>query len=441
MTNFLLRPEENDLPPSVRAAVAAQQDKSERLIGWIQLAIIVTFGLLYAVARKTTPMHTIITPSVITLYFMFTVVRLFMAYRWRLNFWLLMGSILIDMGLLYGLIWSFHIQYHQPASFYLKVPTLLYVFIFIALRALRFEVRYVILAGLAAALGWLAMIGYVIFIDPHDNMITRDYVQYMTSNSILIGGEIDKIITMLMVTAILALVIHMARQLLTSSYAEGQAKQNLARFFDPEVARRIGRRGEEIMAGSGEARDVAILNLDLRGFTRMSTQLKPQDVMAILADYQSAMVPIIQREGGAIDKFLGDGIMATFGAVQRQEDYAARACRALEAAMAVSADWAGHQREMGRPALSVNGAVASGRVVVGAVGDESRLEFTVIGDAVNLSAKLEKHNKSIGTRGIVAADTYAAALAQGFKPDAAHRPIALSPVAGLAQPMDLVALA
>jgi adenylate cyclase len=441
MTNFLLRPEENDLPPSVRAAVAAQQDKSERLIGWIQLAIIVTFGLLYAVARKTTPMHTIITPSVITLYFMFTVVRLFMAYRWRLNFWLLMGSILIDMGLLYGLIWSFHIQYHQPASFYLKVPTLLYVFIFIALRALRFEVRYVILAGLAAALGWLAMVGYVIFVDPHDNMITRDYVQYMTSNSILIGGEIDKIITMLMVTAILALVIHMARQLLTSSYAEGQAKQNLARFFDPEVARRIGRRGEEIMAGSGEARDVAILNLDLRGFTRMSTQLKPQDVMAILADYQSAMVSIIQREGGAIDKFLGDGIMATFGAVQRQEDYAARACRALEAAMAVSADWAGHQREMGRPALSVNGAVASGRVVVGAVGDESRLEFTVIGDAVNLSAKLEKHNKSIGTRGIVAADTYAAALAQGFQPDTAHRPIAQSPVAGLAQPMDLVALA
>ena len=441
MPDLLMRHEEDELPPSVRAAVAARQDKSERLIGWIQLAIIVTFGVLYTLARKTTPMQTPITPTAIGLYFAFTLIRLYMAYRWRLNFWLLAGSILIDMGLLYGLIWSFHIQYHQPASFYLKAPTLLYVFIFISLRALRFEVRYVVLAGLAAALGWLAMVAYVVYADPQNNMITRDYIQYLTSNTVLLGGEFDKIISMLMVTGIIALAIHIARQMLTSSFAEGQAKQNLARFFDPEVARRIGRRGDEIMAGTGEARDVAILNLDLRGFTRMSTRLKPQEVMAILADYQSAMVPIIQREGGAIDKFLGDGIMATFGAVQRQADYAARACRALEAAMAVSADWAGRQQEMGRPALSVNGAVASGRVVVGAVGDESRLEFTVIGDAVNLSAKLEKHNKAIGTRAIVAADTYAAAIAQGYKATPAHRPLARSPVAGVAAPMDLVAIA
>lgn len=441
MPDLLMRHEEDELPPSVRAAVAARQDKSERLIGWIQLAIIVTFGVLYALARKTTPTQNIITPTAIGLYLGFTVIRLLLAYRWRLNFWLLAGSIVIDMSLLYGLIWSFHIQYGQPASFYLKAPTLLYVFIFISLRALRFEVRYVVMAGIAAALGWLAMIGYVVFADPHDNMITHDYRLYMTSNTILLGAEFDKIISMLMVTGIIALAIHIARQMLTSSYVEGQAKQNLSRFFDPEVARRIGRRGEEIMAGTGEARDVAILNLDLRGFTKMSTKLKPQEVMAILADYQSTMVPIIQREGGAIDKFLGDGIMATFGAVQRQEDYAARACRALEAAMAASADWAGRQHEMGRPALSVNGAVASGRVVVGAVGDESRLEFTVIGDAVNLSAKLEKHNKSIGTRAVIAADTYAAALSQGLEAKETHRRLPQSTVAGVTQPMDLVAVA
>ena len=86
----------------------------------------------------------------------------------RLPAWLLALSIIIDMALLFGLIWSFHLQYAQPPSFYLKAPTLLYVFIFIALRALRFEAKYVVFAGLAAALGWLAMVLYVVFVDPDE---------------------------------------------------------------------------------------------------------------------------------------------------------------------------------------------------------------------------------------------------------------------------------
>ena len=83
--------------------------------------------------------------------------------------------------LLMALIWSFHLQYKQPASFYLKVPTLLYVFIFIALRGLRFQARFVIIAGVAAAVGWLLMVVYAITVDPANSMITRNYVKYMTS--------------------------------------------------------------------------------------------------------------------------------------------------------------------------------------------------------------------------------------------------------------------
>ena len=116
--------------------------------------------------------------------------------------WFLTLSVAADLTLLMMLIWSFHIQYDQPASFYLKAPTLLYVFIFIALRALRFETRFVLLAGLFSALGWLALVFYVVSIDPQDNMITRDYVAYMTSNTILLGAEFDKVISILMVTGI-----------------------------------------------------------------------------------------------------------------------------------------------------------------------------------------------------------------------------------------------
>src|SRR5687768_15759024 len=179
-----------DLPPAVRARITALQDQSEKLIGWIQLAIVILFGVLYGLSRQTVPMGTaiwLLTPAAIGLYFIATVVRLVMSYRIRMGFWLLAGSIAIDMALLYSLIWSFHLQYTQPASFYLKAPTQQYVYIFIALRALRFEVQYVVLAGIAAALGWLAMVGYVVLADPADAMITRDYIHYMTSNSVLLG--------------------------------------------------------------------------------------------------------------------------------------------------------------------------------------------------------------------------------------------------------------
>jgi adenylate cyclase len=89
----------------------------------------------------------------------------------------------------------------------------------------------------------------------------------------------------------------------------------------------------------------------------------------------------------------------------------------------------------------VNGALASGRVLFGAVGDDSRLEYTVIGQAVNLSAKLEKANKDLATRALCDAATYDLALAQGYRPTGWQVPLPAAEVAGLPQPLDLVCLA
>jgi adenylate cyclase len=161
----------------------------------------------------------------------------------------------------------------------------------------------------------------------------------------------------------------------------------------------------------------------------------------VLAGYQQRMVPIIQRHGGAIDKFLGDGIMATFGATRPLQDYAARAMAALEDCMGAAADWSAEQAAQGRPPLTINGALASGRIVAGAVGDATRLEYTVIGDAVNLSAKLEKHNKVQGCRALALKETYEAALAQGYEPRGQHRVLRGIAVGGVAVPVDLVSVA
>ena len=127
-----------------------------------------------------------------------------------------MFSIIVDMALLFGLIWSFHVQYDQPATFYLKAPTLMYVFIFIALRALRFEAGFVVFAGLSAACGWLMMSYYSIASTGMES-VTRNYVEYLTSNTILIGAEWDKVISILVVTGILAAVISRGQDLLKSA--------------------------------------------------------------------------------------------------------------------------------------------------------------------------------------------------------------------------------
>ena len=429
------------LPARVRDAIVVQQDASERLIGWFQLAVVVIFGLLYAASPKTFAADADFAPVpwALGIYFFFTVIRLGLAYRGTVGPAMLYLSIVLDMCLLLGLIWSFHLQYQQPPSFYLKSPTLLYVFIFIALRALRFEARYVVAAGLVAAAGWTGLASYAVYATGPE-MVTRDYVYYMTHNTVLIGAEFDKIISILLVTAIIAVAISRARALLNRSVAGGQAAQDLSRFFSPEIADQITASEEAVSAGSGEARDAAILFCDIRGFTGFSHTHQPNEVIAMLADYQRRIVPILQKHGGTIDKFMGDGIMVTFGAALPTDTYAADALRAVDELMQGADLWNAGRVAAGEPELRVGAAVASGRLIFGAVGDESRLEYTVIGDAVNLAAKLEKATKDQKVRAHTTLETYETALAQGYvSPDTKDRRLACA-VDGVDAPVDLVVL-
>ncbi|MFT6580009.1 MAG: adenylate cyclase [Alphaproteobacteria bacterium] len=356
------------------------------------------------------------TPVFMTLaaYFAFSMFRLWLSCRQRLPAWFLALSVVADMALLMTLIWSFHVQYDQPASFYLKAPTLLYVFIFIALRALRFEARYVVLAGATAALGWMALVIYVIKIDPQDTMITRNYVDYMTSNSVLLGAEFDKIISILVVTAVLAVALSRARKLLESSIVEATAHQDLSRFFSPEIALKITGSEFRVKPGEGEAREAAILNIDIRGFTALTAKMDPSDLIKLLHEYESVMVPVIQKHGGNIDKFLGDKILATFGAVLPSDQYAADSLRAVDDLVIAADDWNAARRAAGQDSIEVGMALACGRIIFGAVGDETRLEYTVIGDPVNLSAKLEKHNRVAGTRALATGNLWNQGAKQGY---------------------------
>jgi len=431
----------DSVPLRIRDAIKRQQDDSERLTAWIQLGIVLFFAALYSAAPKTYTGNLMYPPVTMALagFVAAAVLRLIVAHRGRAPGWFVAGLIVADMALLLLLIWSFHIQYEQPPAFSLKAPTLLYVFIFIALRALRFEARYVMLAGGAAAVGWMLLASWVVYADP--GMVTRDYVYYLTANAVLIGAEIDKIIAILVVTTVLSLALVRARRLLERSIVEAAAASDLSRFFAPETAIRITGAEHRIRPGHGEARDASILTVDIRGFTQLAKSLPPSDLIGVLVEYQSRMIPAIQGHGGSIDKFLGDGILATFGAALPSETHAADALRALDAVMTAGEEWNRSRVEAGDEPMILGAAVAAGRIVFGAVGDESRLEYTVIGDAVNLATKLEKHNKAIGARALASGETYDLALSQGYRPAGQPDRIAGVEIVGIDGPVEVVVLA
>ena len=405
-------------PERVLLTIERQQRQSELLIAIVQLAVILTFITLYALAPKPDDSNMLdsITFKVIIAYACFSLVRLGLCLKGFMPAWFLALSVIADVALLMFLIWGFHIEYRQPAGFYLKAPTLLYVFIFIALRALRFDVTFLLLTGLSAALGWMYLVYFAATFDSLESPITRSYVEYMTSSKVLRGAEFDKIITIVMTTAILAVAIIRARRLLVRAVAEGAAAQDLKRFFAPEIAQTITGSEAQIQPGQGEMRNAAILHVDIRGFTPLSTRLSPNELMLLLADYQARMVAAIRQHGGSIDKFLGDGILASFGAARPSTTYAADGLRAIHAIRQAAQSWDAERAASGLDPVRIGVTMAAGPVIFGAVGDASRLEYTVIGDAVNLAAKLDKQRKVEKCFGLAPVETLELGRAQGYEP-------------------------
>src|SRR4051812_39559939 len=171
-------------------------------------------------------------------------------------------------------IWSFHLQYGTQPAIYLKAPTLMYVFILIALRTLRFEPGYVLLCGATAALGWLLLVAYALLDDPRVT-VTHNFAVYAMSYSVLVGAEVDKVVSIAVVTLILALALHRARGLLGRALREQQAAADLSRFFAPEIAGRIARAELGLQPGHAGLREGGGVGGGPRGLTPLSPPPAP----------------------------------------------------------------------------------------------------------------------------------------------------------------------
>ncbi|MEO6624735.1 MAG: adenylate/guanylate cyclase domain-containing protein, partial [Burkholderiaceae bacterium] len=257
---------------------------------------------------------------------------------------------------------------------------------------------------------------------------------------ILIGGEVDKIISILMVYALLAIAAARARSVLHRAVAEQAAAAQLSRFFSPEIAATIVGSDEILQPGQGRQTEAAAMFVDMRGFTRLASSLAPRDLIALLGEYQRIAVPVIQRNGGSITTYLGDGIMITFGATRRTPTFAADALRATEQLLDAMGEWARQRTAAGLPAPGVGIGVAVGTVTCGAIGDAGRLEYAVIGNPVNLAAKLQNHTKAEQVRALTTPDALALAECQGYVRGRAAELRPGRACAGLAEPMDVVVI-
>lgn len=220
--------------------------------------------------------------------------------------------------------------------------------------------------------------------------------EHVMGPALHLGRTANEMAFLLATGAIVTFSTWIARRTVMSAARLEQAAGQLSRYFSPEVAERVATADPEFLRPGGSLRFVAVLASDIGGFTALSASLGPDATLRFLADYQRRMTEVIFRNGGSVDKFIGDGILATFGATGTMSSPCARAVATAEGMMQALHTLNGERAAAGDITVTHRIGVHAGEAMVGNVGSEDRLEFTVIGDVVNLTDRIEQACKQTG---------------------------------------------
>jgi adenylate cyclase len=208
----------------------------------------------------------------------------------------------------------------------------------------------------------------------------------------------------------LALLMAFVGDLAWKYFVEGREKRQVKKLFSRYVSKDVYEQlvaNPSLAALGGARRHMTVLFSDIRGFTTLTEKGSPEDVVAQLNELFTRMVEVVLEHRGTVDKFVGDMIMALFGAPLDDADHAEHAVQTALAMIRALEDMNRQWATQGKPQLGIGIGVNTGDMVAGNIGSESIMSYTVIGDPVNLGARLESLNKDYGTRIIISESTRA----------------------------------
>lgn len=190
---------------------------------------------------------------------------------------------------------------------------------------------------------------------------------------------------------------------------EGQNKEKIKRamgkYISQDVMQDVVKNIDELKLG-GKRANLTVLFADIRGFTSMSEKLPAEDVSLILNDYFTEIEPIISKYNGVINKFIGDAVMAIFGEPIQDKNHALNAVKCANEMLLKVEELQKKWIKEGKPKIEIGVGINTGEAFVGNIGSEKRLEYTVIGDMVNLASRIESYNKVYKTSFLISSSTY-----------------------------------
>ena len=292
-----------------------------------------------------------------------------------------------------------------PIQVTLRFYNHLYLFLMLIMSALSYSPFLVIWTGVSISAAWTAGVMYIgslpnsVLSFPQGGTPDETLRNFLDPYFVNTTALSNQIALLMIASFIIVAAVWRARRLVRQQVASEEARSNLSRYFSPNMVEQLS--NAPLSLNAAQSQKVAILFVDVVGFTKMSEQLPPDELMSHVRDFHGRMVERVFQHNGTVDKYMGDCVMATFGTPLPGATDASNALRCAIDILDTVNDWNDVRAKDGLGPIKVGVGLHYGDVVVGNVGTESRLEYTVMGDPVNVTSRLERMTRDHDTPIIV----------------------------------------
>lgn len=308
------------------------------------------------------------------------------------------------------------LDYPLPFQFHFDVHR--YFYVLLAVATLAYSWRTVFAVGTWATLLWMAGIACIWLLSgdwPELDQGARSLfagtpplAEFLNPTQMVWDQRVEEMVVFLMCAVILGVSMRRFHYLLLEQASAERERANLSRYFSPNVVEQLSQNDDPLK--EVRTQDIAVLFVDIVGFTTYSADRPPEEVITTLREFHGRMETEVFRNQGTLDKYLGDGLMATFGTPFAGEHDALNALRCARGMMIAVEAWNTERTGQGEPPIQASFGLHYGPVVLGDIG-ANRLEFAVIGNTVNVASRLEALSRPLEVT-LVASDDLMARLAE-----------------------------